>query len=218
MSLRARRHRFSCFLPSTYPSSPLNSNICQIPAKQWQGGWNLAFGKEAERLSRCSQLWGKSRLLDRSHLHPWFWSTIRWGKLARNTAVSRMCWKPCNLTQSHIFKIKNKLNFKKLEIIVPSLKNRLQRCYIHMKYNMTMKGFFTMVVLVLLWNWKPNQFRQKYYPITLAADDSICMRNSNTAECETMQSQAENSGKLFICTKGATKMHFSCWRQINCHK
>lgn len=55
---------------------------------------------------------------------------------------------------------------------------------------------------------KNKSIRQKYYPAMLAADDSNCMGNVNTVEYEMIQSQTENSGQLFICTKGATKMHF----------
>lgn len=42
----------------------------------------------------------------------------------------------------------------------------------------------------------------------LAPNESICMGNAKTVECEMIQYQTENSGKFFICTKGATRMHF----------
>lgn len=93
-------------LPPPYPASPLNGSTCQIPVKSQQGGWNLAFGREVQHLSSCSHIWGKSRLLGRSCLHPWFWSTTGQTILARNAAASRMCWMLCNWRQSHTFKLK----------------------------------------------------------------------------------------------------------------
>lgn len=71
-----------------------------------------------------------------------------------------------------------------------------------MKSNVILKGFFAKVVLVPLWNGKPNQFIQKYYPITLAAADSTCLENVNTRKCEVIWSQTENWKLIYLNKEG----------------
>lgn len=78
----------------------------------------------------------------------------------------------------------------------------MQRYYILMKSNVILKGFFAKVVLVPLWNWKPNQFIQKYYPVTLAAADSTCLENVNTRKCEVIWSQTENWKLIYLNKEG----------------
>lgn len=106
----------------------------------------------------------------------------------------------CNWRQRHTSKIRNDFFFSPRSGL--SLKNRLHTYYILIKSREILKKFFTRVVLAALQNSTSHQFRHKYYPITLAVSDSICMRNVNKEEFEMTQSQSGNWKTIWPCWGG----------------